>query len=74
MRIDQHRERVLRVTRDSLGLWEVREGGFERPLSSFESMQDARDYADGIARAEPETVVEVYSEDGRLQSRLSAYG
>jgi hypothetical protein len=72
--MDQSGMPVLRVTRGKLGLWDVHEVGFEQALSSFESMQDAKDYADGIARTKPGLVVEIYSEDGRLQSKLSSVG
>jgi hypothetical protein len=72
--MDQSGTPVLRVVRGKQGGWEVREQGFAKPLSSFESMQDAKDYAENLARTKAGIVVEVYSEDGRLQSRVSAPG
>lgn len=64
---------VVRVVRGRQGSWEVREEGLQKPLSSFASLEEAKDYAEGIA-CRAGTVVEVYSEDGRLQSRVSAPG
>lgn len=74
MGMDQSGTPVLRVVHGKKGGWEVREVGFEKPLASFDSMDDAKDYAEGIARTKAGIVVEVYSEDGRLQSRVSAMG
>jgi Uncharacterized protein conserved in bacteria (DUF2188) len=74
MGMDQSGTPVLRVVRGEQGGWEVREQGFDKPLSQFDSIDDAKDYAEGIARTKAGIVVEVYSEDGRLQSRVSAPG
>ena len=74
MGMDQRGMPVLRVVRGEQGVWEVQEAGFEQALSFFASMQDAKDYAEGIACTKPGIVVEVYSADGRLQSRVSATG
>lgn len=65
---------ILRVVRGEAGVWEVREAGFAMPLSYFDSAQDAKDYAESIAGVTPGLVVEVYSEDGRLQSTVCAVG
>ena len=74
MSLDQRGGPVLRVVRGEAGVWEVQEAGFETPLSYFESAQDANDYAEGIAGAKPGVIVEVYNEDGRLQSTVCATG
>ncbi len=74
MGMDQSGTPVVRVVRGRAGVWEVQEAGFETPLSYFRSMQDARDYAEDIALAKPEIVVEVYNEDGRLQSKVCVLG
>ena len=73
MDMGQSSTTVVRVVRGRKGSWEVREKGLEKPLSSFASLEEAKDYAEGIACG-PGMVVEVYSEDGRLQSRVSAPG
>jgi hypothetical protein len=72
--MDQRGTPVLRVVHGEQGMWEVQEAGFEEALSFFASMDDAKDYAEQIACTKPGIVVEVYSEDGRLQSRVSATG
>ena len=74
MSLDHRGGPVIRVVRGEAGVWEVQEAGFETPLSYFESAQDAKDYAEGIAGAKPGIIVEVYSEDGRLQSTVCATG
>jgi hypothetical protein len=65
---------VLRVIRGTEGLWEVQKAGFATPLSCFESRQDAKDYAEDLADSKPGFVVEVYGEDGRLQSTMWSLG
>jgi hypothetical protein len=74
MSTDQRGKPLLRVLRGKAGVWEVQEAGFETPLSYFNSAQDAKDYAEDIARNKPGVIVEVYSEDGRLQSTVCAAG
>jgi len=74
MNMDQRGGPILRVLRGKAGVWEVQEAGFEMPLSYFDSAQDAKDYAERIADTKPEVIVEVYSEDGRLQSTVCAVG
>ena len=68
--MDQRSASVFRVICGAQGLWEVKRAGFATPLSSFESRQDARDYAEDLADSKPGVVVEVYGEDGRLQSTV----
>jgi hypothetical protein len=74
MNMEQRGGPILRVLRGKAGVWEVQEAGFETPLSYFDSAQDAKDYAERIADTKPEITVEVYSEDGRLQSTVCAVG
>jgi hypothetical protein len=68
--MDQRSAPVVRVICGAEGLWEVKKAGFATPLSSFESREDARDYAEDLADSKPGVVVEVYGEDGRLQSTV----
>jgi len=72
--LDQRGTSVLRVVRGTQGLWEVQKAGFATPLSFFESRQDAKDYAEDLADSKPGIVVEVYGEDGRLQSTVWSSG
>jgi hypothetical protein len=74
MNLDQRGKPILRVVRGEAGAWEVQEAGFEIPLSYFDSAQAAKDYAENIAGAKPGIIVEVYNEDGRLQSTVCAAG
>ena len=74
MNMDQRGRPILRVMRGKTGIWEVQEAGFERPLSYFRTAQDAKDYAEDIAGNKPGIIVEVYNEDGRLQSTVCAAG
>jgi len=74
MNMDQRGKPILRVLVGKAGVWEVKEAGFETPLSYFDSAQDAKDYAEGIAGRKPGIIVEVYSADGRLQSTVCAAG
>lgn len=72
--MDQRDASVLRVVRGKSGVWEVQAAGFDAPLFCFRSRQKAKDYAEDIALAKPGIVVEVYGEDGRLQSAVCAPG
>jgi len=72
--MDQRSASVLRVICSTQGLWEVKKAGFATPLSSFESREDARDYAEDLADSKPGVVVELYGEDGRLQSTVWSLG
>jgi hypothetical protein len=74
MNLDHRGRPVLRVLWGQSGAWEVREVGFELPLSYFYSAQEAKAYAEGIAGTSPGLIVEVYNEDGRLQSTVCAAG
>ncbi len=68
------RASVLRVVCGTQGLWEVKRVGFATPLSYFQSRQDAKDYAEDLADSRLGVVVEVYGEDGRLQSTVWSPG
>jgi len=74
MNLDPRGKSVLRVLCGQSGAWEVREVGFDLPLSYFYSAEEAKAYAEGIAGTSPGLIVEVYNEDGRLQSTVCAAG
>ncbi len=42
---------AFRVQCDASGQWNVCEQDIEKPLASFDREQDAREYAEGIARS-----------------------
>jgi len=71
--MDQRSASTLRVVWTQ-GFWEVQKAGFATPLSYFESRQDAKDYAEDLADSKPGLVIEVYGEDGRLQSTVWSLG
>ena len=74
MNLDHRGKPVLRVVWGQSGAWEVREVGFESLLFYFYSAQEAKAYAENIAGTSPGLIVEVYNEDGRLQSTVCAAG
>jgi hypothetical protein len=45
MGFDQRGASIFCVTRNETGHWDVTEVGFDKPLSSFDSAQDAQMYA-----------------------------
>lgn len=58
MGLDQKGNIVFRVARGNNSKWDVNEEGFDKPLASFDSEQDARSYANDIAKTrEGSTVV-----------------
>lgn len=50
MGFDQQGKTVFTVTRNDQGKWDVCEQGFTKALASFEREDDARDYADNLAK------------------------
>jgi hypothetical protein len=51
MGLDQKGDVVFRVSRGENNRWEVCEKGFDKPLASFDSEEEACGYANGLARA-----------------------
>ena len=50
MGLDQKGDIVFRVSRGENGQWDVNEEGFDKPLASFDSETDARNYANDLAK------------------------
>lgn len=50
MGLDQEGRPVFCVTGRRSGKWDVSENGFEKPLATFDNEQDAKKYADDIAK------------------------
>lgn len=50
MGLDQKGDIVFRVAQGENSKWDVNEQGFDKPLASFDSEQDACDYANDIAK------------------------
>lgn len=63
MGLDQKGDIVFRVDRGENGTWDVNEKGFDKPLASFDSGQDACSYANYIAKTKQGSTVVV---EGRL--------
>lgn len=68
MGLDQKGDVVFRVSPGENGQWDVGEQGFEKPLASFESEEDARSYANDLARTKQgsKVVVEARKLVGQL--------
>lgn len=50
MSLDQKGGAVFRVARGENGQWDVNEKGFDKPLASFDSEEDACSYANDLAK------------------------
>lgn len=50
MGFDQKGEIVFRVSIGKSNKWDVNEKGFDKPLASFDTEQDASNYANDIAK------------------------
>lgn len=68
MGLDQKGDVVFRVRRGEHSQWDVNEKGFDKPLASFDSEQDACSYANDLARTREgsKVVVEGHKLVGRL--------
>lgn len=58
MGFDQKGRTVFRVSLGKNNKWDVRETGFDKPLASFDTETDARNYAEGVARTKQDSRVE----------------
>lgn len=61
MGFDQKGNIVFRVARGKNNKWDVNEKGFDKPLASFDTEQDACNYANDIARTKEGSKVVVDS-------------
>lgn len=50
MGFDQKGTSVFRVAQGNSNQWDVMEEGFDKPLASFDVLEDAREYAFDIAK------------------------
>lgn len=58
MGFDQKGETVFNVTLGENNKWDVSETGFDKPLASFDTETEARNYANNIARSKQDSTVE----------------
>lgn len=63
MRPDQNGSLVFRVMRGNPGKWNVMEAGIEKPLASFDTQNDASEYAFGLACMKDGSKLEIFSDD-----------
>ena len=64
MGFDQKGTSVFCVGRGESGQWDVTEEGFDKPLASFESRQDAEVYARDLAQTKDGSTVKIFDERG----------
>lgn len=53
MGFDQQEPTIFCVKQGQSGQWDVSEEGFDKPLASFDSADDAKQYADDLAKNKP---------------------
>lgn len=61
---DQKGSAVFRVKQGKTGKWNVLEAGVEKPLASFDTQNDASEYAFYLASTKDGSKVEIFSEHG----------
>lgn len=59
MGFDQKEVTVFSVKQGKYGQWDVCEEGFEKPLASFNSPEDANNYAQNLANIKEGSTVKV---------------
>jgi hypothetical protein len=64
MGFDQRGASVFCVVPGEAGHWDVTEEGFDKPLASFDSTQDAQVYARDLAKTKDGSTVMVFDERG----------
>lgn len=64
MRPDQKGSLVFRVKQGNTGKWSVMEAGIDKSLASFDTQNDASEYALGLAGTKDGSKLEIFSEQG----------
>lgn len=59
------------VTPSETGKWDVKEDGFEKPISYFEKKTDAIEYATALAKTKSNAQVKINNESGSLEIELA---
>jgi Uncharacterized protein conserved in bacteria (DUF2188) len=65
MGFDQKGTSVFCVEPGAAGQWVVKEEGFEKPLALFDTKEEAREYADDIARTKAGSQIKVKDDPGQ---------
>lgn len=64
MGFDQKGFLVFRVQQGKYGKWNVMEVGVEKPLASFDTQQDATEYAHDLGSTKDGSKLEIFNERG----------
>jgi len=62
---------IFTVTPSEAGKWDVKEDGFEKPISYFEDKTDAIEYATALAKTKANAQVKINNESGSLEIELA---
>ena len=71
MGFDQKGKSVFCVTRGESGKWHVSEEGFEKPIASFDSQDDAEEYARDLAKTKEGSTVKMAGQDGSAPQKAA---
>jgi hypothetical protein len=74
MGFDQKGKSVFCVVQGESGKWHVSEEGFEKPIASFESRNDAEKYANDLAATKEGSTVKMPEQMGQQASRMQGQG
>ena len=74
MGFDQKGKSVFCVVQGESGKWHVSEEGFEKPIASFESRNDAEKYANDLAATKEGSTVKMPEQMGQQASRMQDQG
>jgi hypothetical protein len=64
MGFDKQGSSVFCVARGASGQWEVSEEGFDKPLASFDSAEDASKYARDMSKVKLNSSVKIFDDQG----------
>ena len=65
MGFDQKGETVFKVSLGKNNKWDVSETGFDKPLASFDTEDDARHYAEEIAKTKQDSTIDTGDDTAR---------
>ena len=74
MGFDQKGKSVFCVVQGESGKWHVSEEGFEKPIASFESRNDAEKYANDLAATKEGSTVKMPEQMRQQASRMQDQG
>lgn len=71
MGLDQKGSAIFRVRQGTTGKWNVMEAGVEKPLASFDTQNDASEYAFDLASTKDGSKVEIFNEHGAQTAEVT---